>query len=42
MGPTSGGLISGATDGTYTTDQDGKLTVYMDATSSRRRGTPDS
>lgn len=32
MGPTSGGLISGATDGTYTTDQDGKLTVYMDAT----------
>ena len=32
MGPTSGGLISGATDSTYTTDQDGKLTVYMDAT----------
>ncbi len=31
MGPTSN-LISGATDGKYTTDQDGKLTVYMDAT----------
>ena len=32
MGPNSNSLISGATDGTYTTDQDGKLTVYMDAT----------
>lgn len=32
MGPTSNSLISGATDGKYTTDQDGKLTVYMDAT----------
>ena len=32
MGPSSSSLISGATDGSYTTDQDGKLTVYMDAT----------
>ena len=38
MGPTSGGLISGATDGTYTTDQDGKLTVYMDATQFEAEG----
>lgn len=32
MGHSSSSLISGATDGSYTTDQDGKLTVYMDAT----------
>lgn len=38
MGSTSGGLISGATDGTYTTDQDGKLTVYMDATQFEAEG----
>lgn len=38
MGPTSGGLISGATDGTYTTDKDGKLTVYMDATQFEAEG----
>lgn len=31
MGATTN-LISGAEDGKYTTDQDGKLTVYMDAT----------
>lgn len=37
MGPTSN-LISGTTDGKYTTDQDGKLTVYMDATQFEAEG----
>ena len=37
MGPTSN-LISGATDGKYTTDEDGKLTVYMDATQFEAEG----
>lgn len=37
MGATTN-LISGATDGTYTTDQDGKLTVYMDATQFEAEG----
>ena len=37
MGSTSN-LISGATDGKYTTDQDGKLTVYMDATQFEAEG----
>lgn len=37
MGATTN-LISGATDGTYTTDKDGKLTVYMDATQFEAEG----
>lgn len=37
MGATTN-LISGATDGTYTTDSDGKLTVYMDATQFEAEG----
>lgn len=37
MGPTTD-LISGAEDGKYTTDKDGKLTVYMDATQFEAEG----
>lgn len=32
MGPDSNSLVPGNTDGTYTTDGEGKLTVHMDAT----------
>lgn len=38
MGSSAGNLVPGDTDGTYTTNADGKLTVYMDATQFKAEG----
>lgn len=38
LGSTPGSLIPGDTDGTYPTDPDGKITVYMDATQFKAEG----
>ena len=38
MGSSAGNLVPGDTDGTYTTNADGKLTVYMDASQFKAEG----
>ena len=40
MGPDSNSLVPGNTDGTYTTDGEGKLTVHMTPPSSTPTATP--